>query len=317
MSSGKRQIQSSGTRKIEKNCTATIKVFKKLNGIVTARVCYSHYGHRNKVQHIFLTSTQKKVIAGKLHIGISKARILDEIRDEMGCFYSRLHLTQRKDLNNLEKAFNISSVQLHANDQDSVRLWLKEWELKGNNPVLYYKLQGEADPSNTFKHEDFVVIIQTEHQKKMIQQFGKHGVCIDSTHGTNAYDFLLTTILVIHELGKGQPAGWCIANSDSFSFLKLFFLKLKESFGDVCPIWTMSDMASQYYEAFCAAYSCFPLKFWCTWHVDKAWRIELHKKIQNLEIEADIYKRLRFILQLDDRKLLMITCNHSLDICNL
>ncbi|XP_065650281.1 uncharacterized protein LOC136078435 [Hydra vulgaris] len=227
------------------------------------------------------------------------------------------------DIKNLEKAFNINSIQLHANDQDSVAIWLKEWQMKENNHVLHYKLQGESDTFNKFKDADFSIIMQTEHQKKFLQQFGKNGVCIDSTHGTNAYDFLLTTILVIDEFGEGQPVGWCISNSDSFRFLKLFFIKLKEHSGNFCPIWIMSDMASQYYEAFCDAYLCEPLKFWCTWHVDKAWREELHKKIHNLEMEADIYKRIRFLLQLSDRNLfddylhLLMNYLHSSDLTQL
>ncbi|XP_065677422.1 uncharacterized protein LOC124808593 [Hydra vulgaris] len=245
-------------------------------------------GHKNEIQHISLSSVQRQETASKLKTGVTKDRILNDIRDETSCVQSRLHLTQRQDIKNLEKAFNINSIQLHANDQDSVGIWLKESQMKANSPVLYYKLQGVLDTCNTFKESDFIIIMQTEHQKKMLQQFGKNGVCIDSTHGTNAYDFLLTSMLVVDELGEGQPVGWCIANKHSGSF---------------CPKWIMSDLASQYYEAFCDVYLCAPLKLWCTWHVDKAWRKELHKKVHNLEMEADIYKRIRFVFQLNDKNL--------------
>nr|XP_047133867.1 uncharacterized protein LOC124812015 isoform X2 [Hydra vulgaris] len=299
----KRLVKSSGTRKIAKNCTSTLKVTQTVDGHVIVNACYSHYGHKNEIQHISLSSVQRQEIACKLKMGVTKDRILNDIRDETSCVQSRLHLTQRQDIKNLEKAFNINSIQLHANDQDSVAIWLKEWQMKTNSPVLYYKLQGVLDTCNTFKESDFIIIMQTEHQKKMLQQFGKNGVCIDSTHGTNAYDFLLTSMLVVDELGEGQPVGWCIANSDSFRFLKIFFIKLQEHSGSFCPKWIMSDLASQYYEAFCDVYLCAPLKFWCTWHVDKAWREELHKKVHNLEMEADIYKQIRFVLQLSDKNL--------------
>ncbi|XP_065671212.1 uncharacterized protein LOC136089275 [Hydra vulgaris] len=144
--------------------------------------------------------------------------------------------------------------------------------------------------------------MQTEHQKNMFQRFGHPGVCIDSTYGTNGYGLLLITMFVVDELGEGQPAGWCLATTDSFYFMKVFFCKLKENFDNISPIWIMTDMAAQYYEAFCD--SCSPRKFWCTWHVDRAWRDEFHKKIKNIEVESDVYKRLKFILQLCDRKLL-------------
>nr|XP_047138692.1 uncharacterized protein LOC124814762 [Hydra vulgaris] len=99
-------------------------------------VCYSHYGHKNEIQHISLSYVQRQEIADKLKMGVTKDRILDDIRDEMGYVQSRLYLTQRKDINNLEKAFNMNSIQLHANDQDSVAIWLKEWQTKVNNHIL-------------------------------------------------------------------------------------------------------------------------------------------------------------------------------------
>ena len=32
------------------------------------------------------------------------------------------------------------------------------------------------------------------------------------THGTNSYDFNVTTILVVDEFGEGYPTAWCISN---------------------------------------------------------------------------------------------------------
>ena len=60
----------------------------------------------------------------------------------------------------------------------------------------------------------------------------------------------------------------------------------------------MSDLSSQVYDAFCKVNECQPKKLWCTWHADKAWREELKKKIGNLDVEMDVYKRLRYILEL-------------------
>ncbi|XP_065666946.1 uncharacterized protein LOC124808868 [Hydra vulgaris] len=169
----KRIVKSSGTRKIAKNCTSTLKVSQCSEGQVVVHACYSRYGHKNEIQHISLSSVQRHEIACKLKMGITKNRILDDIRDEISCVQSRLHLTQQKDITNLEKAFNINSIQLHANDQNSVAIWLKEWKMKSNNPVLYHKLQGESDTSNIFKDSDFIIILQTEHQKKMLHSLEK------------------------------------------------------------------------------------------------------------------------------------------------
>jgi len=46
----------------------------------------------------------------------------------------------------------------------------------------------------------------------MLEKFGNHIVCIDSTHGTNINDFHLTTLFVIDEFGNGIPTAFCISN---------------------------------------------------------------------------------------------------------
>ena len=76
-----------------------------------------------------------------------------------------------------------------------------------DNPVLVYKRQGEQPPMGCdyLEIDDFVLIIQTELQKQMMREFGKRVVCIDSTHKTTGYDFLLITVMVVDEFGEGYP----------------------------------------------------------------------------------------------------------------
>ena len=106
-----------------------------------------------------------------------------------------------------------------ANDQDSVRAWVEEWEASSTNPVLFDKLQGEdPDDNSGLLKEDFLIIIQTPFQKSMAQKFAFKGISIDSTHGTTGYDFLLTTVMVADECGEGNiPMAWCISNHEDFT----------------------------------------------------------------------------------------------------
>lgn len=96
------------------------------------------------------------------------------------------------------------------------------------------------------KQEDFIMIVQTEHQRSMANKFGDLGVCCDSTHGTNAYDFNLVTLMVVDEFGEGQPIGWMISNHETYEFLKVFFVKLAENSRILSPRWFMSDLGKQY-----------------------------------------------------------------------
>ena len=287
-----------GTSKIEKNCTATIKTETVDDGSITAYVCHSHYGHKTDLQHLSLTERQKKSIASKMKMKIPGDVIIDEIRQSVATTYQRIHLVEPKDLHNIARDFRLDNTKLHENDQDSVAAWIKDFQSKENNPVLFSKLQG--DRANGLKKEDFIIILQTPYQKQMYLTFAVNGVLVDSTHGTNMYDFLLTTIMVVDEFGEGEPAGWCIANHEDYSFMVVFFECIRKNCGEVTPRWFMSDLAPQFYDAFSAVNKCQPPQFFCTFHVDRAWKEEIPKKVSDPKTADDIYKMLRTILELLD-----------------
>ena len=71
------------------------------------------------------------------------------------------------------------------------------------NPVLIFKGQGKEQGStmDNLASNDFLLGIQTEFQRDLLQQFGSEAVCMDSTHGTNHHDFYLTTLLTVDEGG--------------------------------------------------------------------------------------------------------------------
>ena len=70
-------------------------------------------------------------------------------------------MVDKQDLRNIQKAFGLDEVQRHSNDQDSVLAWITEWEEQENNPIIYYKLQGEKDEEGNLKEEDFMIVIQS------------------------------------------------------------------------------------------------------------------------------------------------------------
>ena len=290
----------SGTCKIQHNCTATLKATTCANGKIVVDACLTHYGHQKELQHTWLPKQKKEEIAALLQQGVGRNKILGDIREEgiNAEEFKRYHLTDKKDLANITKAFGLGDVQKAKNDQDSVQAWINEWKENGNNPILYYKLQGE-DVSDDFDllKEDFIIVIQTPFQKAMAQKFSSKGVCIDSTHGTTGYDFLLTTLMVTDECGEGLPIAWCISNHEDFTHMCLFFTVLKENCGQLSPRWVMSDTASQFYNAWIAIMGGSPTRLLCTWHVDRAWREELRAKVKDNMVAADIYKMLRTVLQ--------------------
>ena len=131
-----------GTCKIEYNCTSTIQTEVSLCGTVAVEICYTHYGHQEDLQHIWLTKRQRKNIAAKLQQGVTITKILDDIRNSVGEKFEKVHLVDKRDIRNIGNAFEVDEIQRHKNDQDSVLSWINEWRDSPQNPVLFYKLQG-------------------------------------------------------------------------------------------------------------------------------------------------------------------------------
>ena len=282
------------------NCTASITTTLLKDGTVSADVCYNHYGHDTQLEHLRLSKENRNEIAAKLKQGVSRQKIIDNIRDNVQDF-KRCHLLERKDVHNIQKAFGLNDVQRHANDQQSVLAWIHEWQTSNDmdNPVLYFKLQGDqAEEGYDLEKDDFFIVIQNSVQKRMLQQFGGNGICIDSTHGTNAYDFMLNTVLVIDDFGEGFPVAWCLSNHEDFTTMVIFFNEIKKNSGVIHSNFVMTDMAEQYFNAWVGVMGDpRPAKLLCTWHVDKAWKENLREKIGNIEVENEVYKMLRTVLE--------------------
>ena len=109
---------------------------------------------------------------------------------------------------------------------------LEEWNNSEKNPVLFCKFQGQdsEDEFNLAK-EDFAIVIQNPFQRMMAQTFAHKGVCVDSTPGTTAYDFLLTSVVVLDEFEEGVPIAWLLSNHEDFIHMCLFFNILKRNCG--------------------------------------------------------------------------------------
>ena len=56
-------------------------------------------------------------------------------------------------------------------------------------------------------------------------------ICIDDTHGTNSYDFYLTTLLIVDEFGERYPTAWYLSNSTDFGAIIDFFQAVRENVG--------------------------------------------------------------------------------------
>lgn len=209
---------------------------------------------------------------------------------------------EKRDIWNIRRDFQLHKGRQHTNDFISVKLWVeKVQDLKEKNPVLYYKEQGdekiEYSANNVQEDRNIILVIANDFQLSMLEKFGNHIVCIDSTHGTNIYDFHLTTLLVVDEFGNGIPTAFCISNKKDTATWITFFEKIRDRGIFLQPTIFMSDIDDSFYNAWRTVMKSAEKRLLCTWHVDKAWRTNLQWKIKIQEKRALVYKGLRVLLQ--------------------
>ena len=213
---GKRQLKTQGSSKINGHCTAHMKaVHNQKTNEVNVEYCATHNSHAIQLAHLCMSDEIRSSVASKLQQGISVERILDDIRDTLSSEgIKREHMVTRKDINNVRLQYNIEGIMKHSNDLSSVLAWVEEMKSLEYNPLLLFKQQGEeqSQATDNIGNRDFLLVIQMEFQRDMLRQFGKSTVCIDSTHGTNQYDFKLITLLVVDDYNEGIPVAWAISN---------------------------------------------------------------------------------------------------------
>lgn len=166
------------------------------------------------------------------------------------------------------------------------------------NPVVLFKPQGKkhSDCSGA-SDDDFMLGIQTEFQLEMMKSFGNSAICVDSTHGTNVYEFLLVTVLVVDDFGEGIPVAWLITNKEDRTTLTYFFQCLYARTDLIASNTFMSDDAPQYWNAWSSVYGTNQTrKLLCIWHVDRSWRRALQRHVHEKSEQVAIYHSLRVLL---------------------
>ncbi|KAE8739182.1 hypothetical protein FOCC_FOCC015323 [Frankliniella occidentalis] len=198
------------------------------------------------------------MIATRLRNHESIDSILDDVREslERPSDFKRLHLLEKRDLWNLLRTVEFKLRHAHTNDYTSVGILVEKFKKRGDkNPVLFYNPQDQPctcdDPQCCLTDSDFMLVISTPYQREELAPFTDDKVLIDSTHGTNDYDFQLTTLGSVDSAGVGVPVAYCISNHVTQDFIKQFFRVLKPKLTKSLTSTKvfMSDMASEFYSA--------------------------------------------------------------------
>ena len=126
-------------------------------------------------------------------------------REEFQNESTRKHFVTRQDIANVRMKIKDLTVIRNQEDAISVDMFVNELQKEPYNPILLYKRQHDTSSSYpSLPKESFVFAMQTEFQKDCYQQYATKILCVDATHGTNAYGFKLITVMVADEFGQGE-----------------------------------------------------------------------------------------------------------------
>ena len=137
-------------------------------------------------------------------------------------------------------------------------------------------------------------------------------ICIDTTHGTNGYDFTLISVLIVDEYGEGFSVAWVISNWEDQILLMNFFRALKRRIVVVSPAYIMSDLAEQFHTAWMAMFGNSPTKLVCVWHVDRAWRENI-QHLSDHQLQVRVCHNLRLLLEGTDKQKFELLLKQTLE----
>ena len=72
-----------------------ITVMTNTNKQVSIEVCLLHYGHRQNLQHVWMSKKRQQEVIAQLTQGGSEQKTLDDIRDNVGSRLTRDHLINK------------------------------------------------------------------------------------------------------------------------------------------------------------------------------------------------------------------------------
>src|ERR1043165_5751812 len=117
-----------------------------------------------------------------------------------------------------------------------------------------------------------ILALMDKSQLQMLKQYATGNlsvVCIDSTHGTNAYNFYLTTLMVLDGHREGYPVAFLYSNRQTEETFILFFQAIRAK-SDIINCQTfMSDLAHGFYNAWRFVMGECNNRLFCAWHVSK------------------------------------------------
>lgn len=232
----KRDVKGVVTVKTDTECASHLVLVVK-DGKHKVSFCSTHTSHTVEPEFLRVSNAAKRKLEAKLSDGVPINSILRSIRAETDPAFKLANLICKKDVENLIVSRNIGRhYRLERDDARSV----EEFVQKDNgNSVILYKPVGKTDTRyDKMEIKDFGLAIMNDQQKAALLKLMASPtaiLCADATHGTNAYDIKLLTLMTVNSFGNGVPVAFFFCNKEDQNVLGYFFTAIKSAVGNLDP----------------------------------------------------------------------------------
>lgn len=302
------RLKKIGSSKISAHCTALIKYFEESSGRVKATVCATHYGHDKDHRFLRLTKLQKRHIADKMKSGMSRELVLDSIRSTFVNKLDRIHELSKKDLNNIQKSYNIPTTTERKKVTNSTSIfhpmdlikadWTSDLDKNEESPIIFYKnLDSEH---HVLQKKDKCLILMTKGQKDLFLKFSNNGVVYVTIFKLSTLIGLyLTVIFVLDDFYEMFPVCFMISTDSRSDVLKLCFNELLTVLGPICVRALATDDDETVLESWRSVMDPNCQHIIANRYVDTEWRKSL-TMVENEAYQGEIYDKLYDFIERTD-----------------
>ncbi|GFT59269.1 uncharacterized protein TNCV_3892121 [Trichonephila clavipes] len=252
-----------------------------------------------EVGKLNLHGDDRRDLATLLKAGVPSTKIIEDIQKK--CLPTeRLGLLTKKDLHNVSHSFRLDKTVLHSEDSISVDLQVKKMRRGSYKPILVYKPVGSALANNPLiKRQDFILCIMMEAQLELLEIYGKNIIMMDSTHDTNQYGYLLTTVMVCDDNHEGLPVAICYSNRVCSNILEPCFEEIRNRLTHLQPKVFMSDNPA-FWNTWKRVFGDVKYNLLCSWHVSRSWNRNLSSKVRDPELGKMNNKLTTLVSEIDE-----------------
>ncbi|KAL2512193.1 zinc ion binding [Abeliophyllum distichum] len=221
-----------------------------------------------------------------LYVGVSVETIMqrhNESVERQGGPSNRDDLLTHRYVRRQERSIRRSTYELDADDAVSISMWVESHQ----SLVFFYKDFSDSEP--------FVLGIQTEWQLQQLIRFGNRRLLAsDSKFGSNKLKYPIHSLVVFNSDNKAIPVAWIISPRFAREETQRWMRALHNRVRAKDPTWKLAgfivDDPLADVLALREVFECSVLI--CFWRVRHAWHKNLLKRCSEMEVRAEIAKRL-------------------------